>query len=247
MVTLSGTRGAAMPTDDTEFLAYAQSLDDAIVADLIGPAERLTPLFGSHFGPVQPELPVWITTVGTKETWTRVGELGYNILTALVATTVEDTAEHIRDYRAARASSGHDPATGQVTAMIHTFLGEDVEEVRHIVQEPMISYIQTHLNQNAPRHDPPGVSPEALRETKARLAEFAFERYFRSTGLFGTVDTALATVARLTKTGIDEIACLIDFGVDDEIVLQGLSHIDALRRAVQDQATAGLATASTAR
>lgn len=37
------------------------------------------------------------------------------------------------------------------------------------------------------------------------------------------------------------------YWVDDETVLQGLSHIDALRRAVQDQATAGLATASTAR
>jgi hypothetical protein len=27
----------------------------------------------------------------------------------------------------------------------------------------------------------------------------------------------------------------IDFGVEDETVLHGLSHIDALRRAVQDQ------------
>jgi 2-polyprenyl-6-methoxyphenol hydroxylase-like FAD-dependent oxidoreductase len=50
MVTLSGTRGAPMPADDAEFHAYAQSLDDPIVADLIGPAEQLTPLFVSHFG-----------------------------------------------------------------------------------------------------------------------------------------------------------------------------------------------------
>ena len=119
--------------------------------------------------------------------------------------------------------------------MIHTFLGDDVEEVRRTVREPMISYIQTHLNQNESHSGPPGVAPETIREAKARLAEFAFERYFRSTGLFGTVETALPTVARLTEAGIDEIACLIDFGVEDEAVLHGLSYIDALRRAVQDQ------------
>ena len=63
MVTLSGTRGVKMPSDDAEFLAYARSLDDPIVADLIGPAQRLTPLFVSHFGANQrlfPErLPAW--------------------------------------------------------------------------------------------------------------------------------------------------------------------------------------------
>jgi alkanesulfonate monooxygenase SsuD/methylene tetrahydromethanopterin reductase-like flavin-dependent oxidoreductase (luciferase family) len=150
-----------------------------------------------------------------------------------VGTTLEEIARHIRDYRAARERSGHDPAAGRVTVMIHTFLGEDVEEVRRIVREPMISYIQTHLNQNESRNDPPGVAPEAMREAKAQLARFAFERYFTSTGLFGTMETGLATVARLTDAGIDEIACLIDFGVDDEIVLHGLSRIDALRRAVQ--------------
>jgi 2-polyprenyl-6-methoxyphenol hydroxylase-like FAD-dependent oxidoreductase len=63
MVTLAGTRGAPMPTDDAEFLAYVQSLGDPIVADLIGPAEPLTPLFVSHFGANRrlfPErLPAW--------------------------------------------------------------------------------------------------------------------------------------------------------------------------------------------
>jgi 2-polyprenyl-6-methoxyphenol hydroxylase-like FAD-dependent oxidoreductase len=50
MVTLSGTRGAPMPTDDAEFLGYARSLDDPILADLIGAAQPLTPRFVSRFG-----------------------------------------------------------------------------------------------------------------------------------------------------------------------------------------------------
>jgi 2-polyprenyl-6-methoxyphenol hydroxylase-like FAD-dependent oxidoreductase len=63
MVTLSGTRGATMPSDDEEFLAYARSLNDPLLADLITPAEALTPLFVSHFGANRrffPErLPAW--------------------------------------------------------------------------------------------------------------------------------------------------------------------------------------------
>ena len=51
----------------------------------------------SYPRPIQPELPVWITTVGTKQTWIRAGELGYNYLTALVGNTLEDIAGKIRD------------------------------------------------------------------------------------------------------------------------------------------------------
>ncbi|WP_131742862.1 NAD(P)/FAD-dependent oxidoreductase [Actinomadura roseirufa] len=50
MVTLAGTRGARLPSDDAEFTEYARSLRDPLVADLIASAEPLTPLFVSHFG-----------------------------------------------------------------------------------------------------------------------------------------------------------------------------------------------------
>jgi natural product biosynthesis luciferase-like monooxygenase protein len=197
-----------------------------------------TPEVRSYPRPVQPELPVWITTVGTAQTWIQAGELGCNILTALVGTTLEEITGLIRRYREARARHGHDPAAGRVTAMIHTFLGDDVEEVRSTVREPMISYLLTHMNQNAATAESYGLSPEALREAQTQMAAFAFERYFQSTGLFGTVQTGLATVARLAEAGIDEIACLIDFGVEDEAVLGGLARIEELSRAVTGQPAA---------
>ena len=49
--------------------------------------------------------------------------------------------------------------------------------------------------------------------------DHAFERYFGTAGLFGTPESCLATVDRLRGLGVDEIACLIDFGVDDDAVL----------------------------
>jgi 2-polyprenyl-6-methoxyphenol hydroxylase-like FAD-dependent oxidoreductase len=63
MVTLAGTRGVRLPSDDAEFLAYARSLRDPLVADLIAPAEPLTAPLVSRFGAnrrLYPErLPTW--------------------------------------------------------------------------------------------------------------------------------------------------------------------------------------------
>ena len=53
----------------------------------------------------------------------------------------------------------------------------------------------------------------------AVIMDHAFERYFGTAGLFGTPESCLAQVDRLRELGVDEIACLIDFGVDEDVVL----------------------------
>jgi len=51
IVTLSSTRGAELPGHEDDFLAFAQErLRHPLVADLIGGAEPLTPVFRSHSG-----------------------------------------------------------------------------------------------------------------------------------------------------------------------------------------------------
>ena len=62
------------------------------------------------------------------------------------------------------------------------------------------------------------------------VVEHAFQRYFDTSGLFGTPETCCGMVDRLQAVGIDEIACLIDFGVDVDSVLASLSRLDELRR-----------------
>jgi hypothetical protein len=47
--------------------------------------------------------------------------------------------------------------------------------------------------------------------------------------LLGSVDTCLAMVQRLESVGVDEIGCLIDFGVDTTLVLQALERLDEVR------------------
>lgn len=194
--------------------------------------------------PVQKELPIWITSAGNPETYRQAGAIGANILTHLLGQSVMEVAEKIKIYREARAAHGHDPETGIVTLMLHTFVGENEEEVRRIVKEPMKEYLRSSVNlirqfawtfpafkrpqgsQGKPEDvDLDGLSPEELDG----ILDYAFLRYYESSGLFGTPESCVAMVDRLKQIGVDDIACLIDFGVDTKTMLANLVHLDRLR------------------
>src|SRR4029077_6434758 len=67
-------------------------------------------------------------------------------------------------------------------------------------------------------------------EDMAALLDHAFDRYFDTAGLFGAPERALEMVEQLKGIGVNELACLIDFGVDPEVVLQNLPQLDRLRQ-----------------
>jgi natural product biosynthesis luciferase-like monooxygenase protein len=201
--------------------------------------------------PVQPELPVWITTAGNPETYRQAGELGANVLTHLLGQSLEELAGKIRIYREARAAAGHDPALGRVTLMLHTFVGEDDADVRELVRRPMKDYLRSSLKLTLdfawafPAFKRPGGAAEKPQDVDLRrladseveaILDFAFERYFESSGLFGTPATCGRMVERCKKAGVDEIACLLDFGVATDRVLASLR----LLKQVRDQANAGV-------
>ena len=184
--------------------------------------------------PVQPELPVWITAAGAPETFAKAGELGAHVLTHLLGQSIEEVAEKVRVYRAARAAHGHDPESGIVTLMLHTLIGADRDEVRETVRGPFTAYLRSSLGlvANLARSLglPVDVAAMAERDREDLLA-FAFDRYFESSALFGDRQSGLEMVERLAGIGVDEVACLIDFGVDEERVLAGLEDLASLRDA----------------
>ena len=184
--------------------------------------------------PVQPQLPVWITAAGNVETFARAGEVGANLLTHLLGQSVEELAEKIACYRAARERHGHDPQAGHVTLMLHTFLGEDRDEVRRRVREPFTNYLRSSVGlvTNFAR----GIGMSLNLETVSRqdmdtLLAYAFDRYFETSALFGTPKSCEALVERLAEIGVDEIGCLIDFGVSADDALDGLRHLRTLKEA----------------
>jgi natural product biosynthesis luciferase-like monooxygenase protein len=176
--------------------------------------------------PLQPRLPVWITSSGSAETWSRAGVIGANVLAAYVGYSDEELNERINLYRASRAAHGHDPQQGVVTLMLHTFVGESDEAVRRKVRVPFTNYLRTYFKQYENVH----VAADAASEAdKDALMAAAFEKYFASHTLLGTPAKCSRLLDRLAQLGVDEIACLVDFGVEAGDVLDSLHHLDELR------------------
>jgi natural product biosynthesis luciferase-like monooxygenase protein len=199
--------------------------------------------------PIQPELPIWITATGNPETCRVAGQVGANLLTHLVGQKIEDLADKIRIYRKAWQEKGH-AGEGHVTLMLHTFVGDNLDAVRETVREPFSNYLKTSVD--LLKNSPWGFAParlgpgaqvkkhstapaELTEEELAALLEHAFDRYFENSSLFGTPEVCLRMVDQLREIGVTEIACLIDFGVDSQTVLDSLRLLNEVReRSNQD-------------
>ncbi len=176
--------------------------------------------------PVQPELPVWVTCSTNAATWTRAGEIGAHVLT--IIQPLPTLAERIARYRSARAEHGYDPESGRVTVMVHAFVGDDEEAVREKVRAPMTSYLRTYFDQYGFLAGGAGI--QGVRESDVdTLLSIAFESYFSSLSLLGHPDKGARLIDRLRAIGVDEAACLIDFGVDAASILDALPALERLR------------------
>jgi natural product biosynthesis luciferase-like monooxygenase protein len=186
--------------------------------------------------PIQREVPIWITSAMNPETFREAGAIGANLLTHLLWQTPEQLGQKIRVYRDAWNAAGH-PGSGTVTLMLHTFVGEDDEQVHELVREPMKKYLgssvdlaKNYLFSLSPFRGQPDLGIGHLSASDVDTAlEWSFERYYRMSGLFGTPETCSQMVEQLRAVGVDEIGCLIDFGVETERVLGSLDLLNAVR------------------
>lgn len=180
--------------------------------------------------PVQPDLPVWITTGGTAGTFAAAGAAGANLLTHLITQDLDPLAANIARYRRSRSEAGHDPDAGCVTVMVHTFVGEDDAEVRAVAGPPLHAYLRSavQLDMKAARARDGGEAYDD--ELLDELLALRLERYFGGLALLGDADACAAVVDDLAAIGVDDVACLLDFGVDADAVLRGLARLCEVRR-----------------
>ena len=189
--------------------------------------------------PVSSELPIWVTTAGNPDTYREAAKLGANVLTHLLGQSIAEVGEKIALYRETLRELGRNPSDYTVTLMLHTLVGDDREQVRDVAREPMKAYLRSAVAlikqfawafpafkkpagiANALDIDLQSLDPEELDA----IIEFAFLRYFDDSGLFGTVDDALARVEQVKAIGVDEIACLIDFGVPSATAMEALDPL----------------------
>lgn len=198
--------------------------------------------------PVSKELTIWLTIAGNPDTWREAGEIGANVLTHLLGQSIDEVAEKIKIYHAALRKAGHDPARFTVTLMLHTYVARSRDLARETARAPMKSYLLSAaalvkqyawsfpaFKRPTGATSPMDIDLSTLSQDEVDgVLDYAFNRYFEDSGLFGTVEDCLARIEQLKKIGVSEVACLIDYGIKPEQVLEGLYPLaEVLRRANQ--------------
>ncbi|MCP5074587.1 MAG: LLM class flavin-dependent oxidoreductase [Rhodobacteraceae bacterium] len=196
--------------------------------------------------PISENIPVWVTIAGNPETWREAGEAGANVLTHLLGQSIAEVEEKTVIYHDALRAAGYDPRDFTVTLMLHTYVAEDREIARETARDAMKNYMRSAaglikqfawsfpaFKRPTGVNNPFQLDLEILTPGELEaILDFAFERYFEDSGLFGTVEDCLARVEQLKKIGVGEVACLVDYGLPMETVLEGLVPLaEVLKRA----------------
>jgi natural product biosynthesis luciferase-like monooxygenase protein len=192
--------------------------------------------------PVQNDIPLWITAAGNPDTFVRAGEIGANVLTHLLDQDIDTVGKKIVLYRESLARHGHDPDAGRVAIMLHTFIGEKIDVVREQVRKPYCDYLKTiaPLLQGLAASRGTDINFASLDESEQdEFANFLFERLFSTRSLLGTADSCAGLVEQLRSIGVDEIACLLDFGPDTGLILENLPHLRDLKETCNPPSVVG--------
>jgi natural product biosynthesis luciferase-like monooxygenase protein len=181
--------------------------------------------------PIQKDLNVWLLITQNPEAFAEAGRRGFNVFTMLYGCDLDVMRGRIDIYRRARKEAGLDPDAGTVSLMLHTLVHRDVDVVRRAVEAPFKEYIRSSLDAHlaAGLGSAGKVSLKEVGEAeKNKMLEYAYERYFSTGALFGNVEDARRMVEKTIDAGVNDIACLLDFGVDYPVVMESLSFLEKL-------------------
>jgi natural product biosynthesis luciferase-like monooxygenase protein len=198
--------------------------------------------------PVQTELPIWVTASASLDTFRRAGQIGANVLTHLAFLDDASLGERIAVYRAARRSSGFDPDAGVVSLMLHTYVDDELERARDVARGPLLDYLRSAIQLELEAAQAGGTvsggrrlsAADASSESVTELADASCDRYLATQSLIGSVAHCEGVAHRVGSVGVDEIACLLDFGLPAATMLTGVRRLAALARAVRPPTAGGV-------
>lgn len=177
--------------------------------------------------PKQNQIPIWITAAANPETFAEAGKHGVNILTHLLNQTREDLAKSIDIYKVELQKSGHNPAEFTVTLMIHTFVAETDEEAISKASEALRSYLLEHINllNKTSNVQLENKNPDSEIES---FIDNVVKRFLSEASLIGSPETVRNIIGKFNQVGVNEFACLVDFGLPKETILSHLSLLNSI-------------------
>lgn len=181
--------------------------------------------------PIQKELPVWITGQ-SDDSFLNAGKLGFNVLTANFALK-HDLKEFTRKAKIYRDSiQAHHGRRGHITLMAHTFVGENAEEIKTIARPAMAKYLKVNIGMQKDHSlgakQSKGFSQISERESEIMINIQVNNDLHSELSFIGTLDQCAHQAEFLSEHEVDEIACLIDFGIGMEDVMASLRRLSTL-------------------
>jgi natural product biosynthesis luciferase-like monooxygenase protein len=188
--------------------------------------------------PVQPALTKWVTVAGSERSFEQAGQAGAHLLTHLFDQDVDELALKIKRYRAARERNGLDPHSGRVAVALHTFVADTMDAVIAGAHDAYCAYLKANVKLIEKLAHSRGIPLDISRLEGAELEQavrWLFDKFFRARSLLGTPESCADLVTRLAAAGVQEIACLLDFGPASASVLSGLPSLCRLKDHFQDR------------
>jgi natural product biosynthesis luciferase-like monooxygenase protein len=182
--------------------------------------------------PIQRELPIWLTGQ-SDDTFFNAGKLGFNILTAnfILKNSMNEFVRKVQIYR--EAMNKYHGRVGHVTLMAHTFVAESEKEIEEVVKPAMADYIRINIgmqqnNSAGAGHEKGNFSSLSAKDVEVMTKMQVTQNLQSPLSFIGTLDHCAEQAEKLKQSGADEIACLIDFGVNKDHVMASLKRLAQL-------------------
>lgn len=182
--------------------------------------------------PKQKELPIWVTAAGNPKTFQYAGEVGANILTHILGQSLEQLEDNIKIYQKALIDNGYSIADKKITLMIHTYIDSSEESALSISEKPFKSYLKSSVKLMEPLANELGLDLDTQTD---ELIDIAYKKFSKSNTLIGSPESCQNMLFNIQRIGVTEVACLVDFGVENDKVLSGLEKIVETKTQYQSQ------------
>jgi natural product biosynthesis luciferase-like monooxygenase protein len=180
--------------------------------------------------PVQQDVPIALTA-GSDETFLRAAEMGFNVLTSNFANrSLSTLRRRIGKYREVIREKYN--RFGHVTMMAHSFVGASNQDVLEKAKPALIRYVNANLELQREQEQGSGVDSVVATLTPQQRDDIVDGQVFRNMcgplSFVGTVEQCREQARVLQDAGVDELACLIDFGVSIDDVLASLHRMSQM-------------------
>jgi natural product biosynthesis luciferase-like monooxygenase protein len=181
--------------------------------------------------PIQKELPIWLTGK-SDDTFLNAGQLGLNVLTANF-TLKHDLKEFVRKAQIYReAIQKHHGRRGHITLMAHTFIAENQEAIKTVARPAMTEYLKINIGMQQDHSVGTGAergfSRLSERESEIMIRTQVNNDIYGPLSFVGTFEQCAEKAECLQQHGVDEIACLIDFGIGVDDLMASLRRLSRL-------------------